>query len=529
MESSNYRNQTVTQKERVYPEDSIIISTTDVDGVIKFSNQDFSDVSGYSQQELRGQAHNMLRHPDMPKEAFESLWATIKGGEPWFGVVKNRCANGDHYWVNAYVNPVLENGQIHEYQSVRRRPQRQHVERAEALYQQLNQGKKPAALRPARVGFIGRVMLAAGFGAAVTGYLASLLPVWGSVAGALLTLALVAWLLQPLRNMVNRSKQIIDEPLAKAVFTGRRDELGQLELAMTFLSSELGGVMGRVADSANSLQSLGDQLNHTVDQTQLRTEQQSAQTATAATAVEEMTVSFSEVADNAHAVAEALKDSKTIAAQGSTVLNQVTESIEALSKEVAEIAGSVATIERDSQSIGQVLDVIRGIADQTNLLALNAAIEAARAGESGRGFAVVADEVRSLAQRTAESTVEIEKIIGKFQLTSHTAAAAMSDGQAAAAKSVDMTKEADRAFNELTSAVSKIDEMSEQIATAMHQQRVVTKDISEAIQTVTDLAHDSHQQAQDTVQKGRNMARLAAKQAELSHQFWEMGIKRGNY
>ncbi|WP_250885562.1 PAS domain-containing protein [Shewanella jiangmenensis] len=113
------KNLPVTQKENDYPSDWILLSTTDTKSIIKYANPAFCKVAGYDLASMQGQPHNMVRHPDMPPQAFEDLWNTIKKGNPWKGLVKNRCANGDHYWVDAFVTPITHNGQIVEYQSVR--------------------------------------------------------------------------------------------------------------------------------------------------------------------------------------------------------------------------------------------------------------------------------------------------------------------------------------------------------------------------------------------------------------------------
>ena len=135
-------------KEQLFGEHDILLSTTDLDSNIKYANRSFCDIAGYSVDELVSHPHNMVRHPDMPKAAFQDLWQYIQAGSSWMGPVKNSCKNGDYYWVNAFVTPIKgENGTIDEYQSVRTKPDREIVERAEKTYQQLNEGKTPFALR----------------------------------------------------------------------------------------------------------------------------------------------------------------------------------------------------------------------------------------------------------------------------------------------------------------------------------------------------------------------------------------------
>ena len=156
------KNFPVTGRECSYSQDIRIISVTDTKGAITHVNQDFIDVSGFTNQELLQQNHNIVRHPDMPPAAFADLWNTLKQGQPWIGVVKNRCKNGDHYWVNAYVTPVFDGSNVVGYQSVRTKPRREGVERAEKLYTALTSGKQPrfkSPLRTVRAKFFAGLML----------------------------------------------------------------------------------------------------------------------------------------------------------------------------------------------------------------------------------------------------------------------------------------------------------------------------------------------------------------------------------
>lgn len=147
------KNAYVSQQEKPFPAGTVLVSKTDVKGITTYANDAFVAISGYSREELVGKSHNIVRHPDMPTQAFQWLWDTLKAERPWRGVVKNRCKNGDHYWVRATVSPVLEDGKITGYVSVRRAPTRQHIEEAEALYRQLNASDAPIVSKYERYKF----------------------------------------------------------------------------------------------------------------------------------------------------------------------------------------------------------------------------------------------------------------------------------------------------------------------------------------------------------------------------------------
>lgn len=141
-------NQPVTQRERLYPEHQSLISTTDLESRITYANDEFCHIAGFNLEELQGEHHNLVRHPDMPKQAFADLWHHIRAGKSWMGPVKNRCKNGDHYWVSAFVTPIKDaQGKVVEYQSVRTAPSEEIKQRAERIYAGLRADKAPLALR----------------------------------------------------------------------------------------------------------------------------------------------------------------------------------------------------------------------------------------------------------------------------------------------------------------------------------------------------------------------------------------------
>lgn len=516
----------MTQKEKPLSENCILLSTTDLKGNIKYASKDFLRMSGYSDDELHHQPHNMLRHPDMPKAAFESMWRTIEQGKPWVGIVKNRSKSGDHYWVNAYVAPVVENGKIHEYQSVRRKATPEQVEQASSIYQDLNNDKQPKALSTPLFSFCGRLFLWFFITIIMSVYLTSISPYLAIIAAMLFGSIGLSLILSPFKALVAMATKIAEDPLATGVFTGRQDELGKLSFAMQFLVTETGGVVGRMADSAGSIKEQSQSLNETISSTRERADSQSAQTNQAATAIEEMSCSFSEVNQNIHSAAQEMVKSFESAEHGHERMVAVIEAINQLSDEVSNFSSVVSAIEQDSRDINGVLDVIRGIAEQTNLLALNAAIEAARAGESGRGFAVVADEVRQLSSRTSDSTTHIESIVSKFNKSTQKATQTMESGLNKAAHSVTLAEQADTAFNQLRTSIGKMNVMSDENAAAMSQQTAVADEISQAIQLINELAIDSLNQTQAATERGEQVSRLSAKTHSLSQQFWHQSVQR---
>ena len=256
-------NQPVTQVERDYPQDAILASRTDLKGIVTYANRAFVDVSGFSLDELVGKNHNIVRHPDMPPEAFADLWRTVKAGKPWTGIVKNRCKNGDHYWVKATVTPVTENGRVSEYMSVRVKPTRAEISQAEALYAQINAGKASLERKGlAKLGYALRsIPLSLKFAVAGAFFMAvgALvgLGAWSWHQGILpdglaLTAALAATLLGAgLGWMVGRSivrplfgAQAIADQITNGNYNNdfhidREDEVGRLLLAMQGMQSRL--------------------------------------------------------------------------------------------------------------------------------------------------------------------------------------------------------------------------------------------------------------------------------------------------
>lgn len=298
-----------------------------------------------------------------------------------------------------------------------------------------------------------------------------------------------------------------------------KDEVGQTAGALNKMLSKFNGMLSEVTRSTQQLASASDQMSGLADEGSDSVQKQLIETEQVASAINEMTATVQEVARNAARAAEAANTANAKAREGQTVVGQTMSNINALAGEVEKAAGVIQQLETDTESIGMILDVIRGIAEQTNLLALNAAIEAARAGEQGRGFAVVADEVRTLASRTQQSTQEIQQMIQRLQSGASEAVKVMEDGRAQAQHSVEQAGEARTSLKEITSAVDTISDMNVQIAGAAEEQGTVAEEVNRSISNISVIGDQTAQGVKQTASASENLAQLATHLQFLVGQF----------
>jgi len=518
------KNFPVSGCEKKFSKHLNILSTTDLKGAATYVNDDFCEIAEFSPDELLGKNHNIVRHPDMPPPAFENLWSTIKSGSPWMGLVKNRCKSGDHYWVDAYVTPIKNGTQTMEYQSVRFAPEPEHVARAEKAYQALSQGQIPAALKRQAVPLWTRLLFGGLVGfTPLFGYAVWVGDTLSSAFALAFSIAATGLLLSTQTNRLRQTaawaRSIFDNPLMRHIYTGATDELAQIELAVKMTRSELRSIVGRVKDSSQQIETAANETNTLMQATTKNMQHQQGEIHQLASAIEEMNASFQEVARSCEHSASQVEQAQSLATSSREISRQAVASNEALKVEMDRSAEVVSDLALHSQNIGSVLDVIKSIADQTNLLALNAAIEAARAGEQGRGFAVVADEVRTLAQRTQESTEEIEAMIAKLQTGTQTAVGAMEKSKRLATESSDGISRTGESLELISDAVHGIANMSSQIASATEEQSSVAAEISANINNISSETDETAENAQRALELTGRFAAQAKRQQSLVEQF----------
>ena len=511
------QNLPVTNREVLVLDDQAIVSKTDMNGNIVYVNPYFSQVSGFSEAELLGSPQNIVRHPDMPAEAFADLWASIQAGTPWTGLVKNRCKNGDFYWVRANVTPIREAGKTIGYMSVRVKADKDQVKAAEEAYAAIRSKeggkiiiKNGQIVRPGLAHLLHslthmslnlRIWAATSIvnclqllvciislfasGGEITNYAIFGATLFGFLINVFLWYTLRMSVLNPLGKALNGARAIAAGDLSGSFETDSTDEMGQLLRALQQMNSNLIATIRDVRINVETMAVATKQIAVGNMDLSGRTESQAASLEETASSIEEFSSTVKQNADNSVQANELAVAASKVAVQGGEI--------------VADVITTMDEINTSSKKIVDIIGLIEGIAFQTNILALNAAVEAARAGEQGKGFAVVAGEVRNLAQRSSVAAKDIKQLIE------------ISVGKVGAG--MLQVNRAGATMEQVVSSVKQVTAIMQEISIASREQSIGVDQVNQAIAHMDQV---TQQNAALVEEAAAAATRLAEEAASLS-------------
>lgn len=493
-------NMPVTQREYKLDPDTTLMSTTDVNSRIIYANSAFIHTSGFSEDELIFKPHNLVRHPDMPVEAFADMWFTLQQGDSWTGLVKNRRKNGDHYWVRANVTPVYHRDKLTGYISVRNKPDEQEVNAAEALYKKVknkNAGSrkfyKGLVVRTGLFSFLSALQkLPVSWRLRLPLFIAGLFPLLFSLTGQSVVLEAIATVIillaadiflqtqirHPLKTILTQAQQVVSGKKANSVHFNRVDEIGLLMRSINQFGLNLHSLVEDVGTQVGGITHISHQMAKNSTALSARTEETAANLQQTAAAIEQITGAVEQSAQTVVQASKLADSATAVAHKGGKIMH--------------ETIGMMQSISQASGKVVDIISVIDGIAFQTNILALNAAVEAARAGTEGRGFAVVAAEVRVLAQRSATAAKEIKTLIEANMHSVDTGGQMVESAGKQITEIINevvqmsgLIKEISHATHEQTSALSLINTSLSQIETMTQNNADMVAQSSESAETLS--------------------------------------------
>ncbi|WP_281556230.1 methyl-accepting chemotaxis protein [Thalassomonas sp. RHCl1] len=491
-----------------------LISVTDTNNKYRYANEDYCRLSGYSQDELLEMDSHSMTHPRMPKQVLDDLKSTLARGFSWRGVLRVQSKQGDDLWLDTFITPQYEGGQITGYQSVSHQANERLIKKTAKIYKGINKEQFWATFeltKNHKFSFLVLLtLLAQLYIVTQIGWLTAFIAAFSAMAPIVIFWHDIIPTAKRAQNMQN-----MYDSISRKIYFGR-GTASVFDFNFSMIKAKLKAILERMLDTAKPIKQVMSNVINGVELTRENLEQQKAEIQHLGVAMNQMQASTNEIAGNTVTAAADLDNTFNQCQEAQDGINNTTDKIKHLAKEVENASASADTLTESANNVGALMDDIQSIADQTNLLALNAAIEAARAGEHGRGFAVVADEVRSLSSRTQDSAKEIHQRLTAMLDIIAQWVELMNKNKEEAEHCVETAELSNQKIELVVEKVENISQLATQIATAAEQQSQVSVEINTHIEEIhastdktwaqTDVVTEQMSALQSSVDEIANLA-----------------------